>query len=46
MRDLRGNKIAMIFRPMTSLKPVYSVETVAEPLKLHLKMDTAARRRA
>lgn len=41
MRDIRGNQIAMIFQdPMTSMNPVYTIgNQIAEPLKLHLKMD-------
>jgi len=37
MRDIRGNKIAMIFQePMTSLNPVYSVgNQIAEAVKQH-----------
>lgn len=44
MRCVRGNKIAMIFQdPMTSLNPVYTVgNQIREPLKLHLKLDSAA----
>lgn len=43
MRKIRGNKIAMIFQdPMTSLNPVYTVgNQIGEPLKLHLKMNSA-----
>ncbi len=44
MRNIRGNKIAMIFQdPMTSLNPVYTVgNQIEEPLKLHLKMNSKA----
>jgi oligopeptide/dipeptide ABC transporter ATP-binding protein len=37
MRNVRGNKIAMIFQePMTSLNPVYTVgNQIAEAIKLH-----------
>jgi oligopeptide/dipeptide ABC transporter ATP-binding protein len=37
MRDVRGNKIAMIFQePMTSLNPVYTVgNQIVEAVKLH-----------
>ena len=37
IRDLRGNKIAMIFQePMTSLNPVLTVgRQIAEPIELH-----------
>jgi peptide/nickel transport system ATP-binding protein len=40
MRDIRGNKISMIFQePMTSLNPVFTVgEQIAETLMLHKKM--------
>ena len=41
MRQLRGNKISMIFQePMTSLNPVFSVGyQIAESLVLHKRMD-------
>ncbi len=37
MRDIRGNKISMIFQePMTSLNPVYTVgDQIAEAIRLH-----------
>jgi oligopeptide/dipeptide ABC transporter ATP-binding protein len=40
MRQIRGNKISMIFQePMTSLNPVYRVgDQIAESLKLHQGM--------
>jgi oligopeptide transport system ATP-binding protein len=41
MRQVRGNKIAMIFQdPMTSLNPVLTVERqISEALELHMGMD-------
>jgi len=40
MRDIRGNKVAMIFQdPMTSLNPVYKIgHQLAEPLRIHKGM--------
>ncbi|MCC6210820.1 MAG: ABC transporter ATP-binding protein [Burkholderiales bacterium] len=49
MRDLRGNRIAMIFQePMTSLNPVFTVgDQIAETARLHLGLSPAeARKRA
>ena len=49
MRAIRGKHIGMVFQePMTSLNPVLSVgEQIAEPLRIHLKMDrNSARARA
>jgi peptide/nickel transport system ATP-binding protein len=49
MRDIRGNRIAMIFQePMTSLNPVLSVgHQIAESVRIHQGLDrTAARDRA
>ncbi|MBS1984546.1 MAG: ABC transporter ATP-binding protein [Bdellovibrionales bacterium] len=42
MRDIRGNKISMIFQePMTSLNPVFTVGfQIEETLKLHQKMNS------
>ena len=46
MRDIRGNRISMIFQePMTSLNPVYTIHNqIAEPLKLHQNLDKRAAR--
>ncbi|OQW60240.1 MAG: peptide ABC transporter ATP-binding protein [Proteobacteria bacterium SG_bin9] len=40
MRDIRGNRIAMIFQePMTSLNPSLTIGLqIAEPINLHMKM--------
>jgi len=40
MRDIRGNRIAMIFQePMTSLNPSRTIGLqIAEPINLHMKM--------
>jgi oligopeptide transport system ATP-binding protein len=47
MRQIRGNKIAMIFQdPMTSLNPVLTInQQVSEALELHLNMDKDKSRR-
>ena len=48
MRDIRGNRIAMIFQePMTSLNPVFTVgDQIIEALQRHLGLSgDAARRR-
>ena len=44
MRDIRGNRIAMIFQePMTSLNPVLSIgEQIAEALRIHQRLAPAA----
>ncbi len=44
MRDIRGNRIAMIFQePMTSLNPVLTVgDQIAEAVMIHQKADRAA----
>ena len=49
MRQLRGNRIAMIFQdPMTSLNPVLTInQQISEVLQLHMGLDKqAARQRA
>jgi peptide/nickel transport system ATP-binding protein len=44
VRDIRGNRIAMIFQePMTSLNPVFTVgNQIGEGLRRHLKLGTDA----
>jgi peptide/nickel transport system ATP-binding protein len=44
MRDVRGNRISMIFQePMTSLNPVFTVgDQICETLMLHQKLDKKA----
>jgi oligopeptide/dipeptide ABC transporter ATP-binding protein len=46
MRDIRGNRISMIFQePMTSLNPVFTVgEQIAESLRIHKKLEKRAAR--
>ncbi len=46
MRELRGNRIAMIFQdPMTSLNPVLTIgQQIIESLVLHLKLSPAEAR--
>ena len=46
MRNIRGNRIAMIFQePMTSLNPVLTIgRQITESLELHLKMNKEAAR--
>ena len=46
MRDVRGNRISMIFQePMTSLNPVYSVgDQVGEVIRIHEKLSRAETR--
>ncbi len=43
MRDIRGNRIAMIFQePMTSLNPVLTIgEQIAEALRIHQGLDSS-----
>jgi oligopeptide/dipeptide ABC transporter ATP-binding protein len=45
MRQIRGNRIAMIFQePMTSLNPVFTIgNQIEEVLKVHTDLDRAAR---
>ncbi len=45
MREIRGNKISMIFQePMTSFNPVFTIgDQIAEVLMLHQKMDKKTR---
>ena len=47
MRDIRGNRIAMVFQdPMTSLNPVFTIGyQVAEGLRIHRGLDRAAAQR-
>jgi peptide/nickel transport system ATP-binding protein len=47
MRDVRGNRISMIFQePMTSLNPVFTVgDQIGESLRLHAGLDAAGARR-
>ena len=42
MRDIRGNRIAMIFQePMTSLNPVLTIgRQVGEPIEIHQSLDS------
>ena len=44
MRDIRGNRIAMIFQePMTSLNPVFTVgHQIAEAVRIHQGLDRRA----
>jgi peptide/nickel transport system ATP-binding protein len=44
MRDIRGNRIAMIFQePMTSLNPVHTIgEQIAEAVRIHQGLGRAA----
>lgn len=46
MRDVRGNRISMIFQePMTSLNPVYTVgDQIGETLRLHAGLNAAQSR--
>ena len=45
MRDIRGNRIAMIFQePMTSLNPVFTVgDQITEAMRAHDRSASAAR---
>src|SRR6185437_13959177 len=47
MRDIRGNRIAMVFQePMTSLNPLHTIEKqIVETLHLHNRLDGAAARK-
>jgi oligopeptide transport system ATP-binding protein len=47
MRDIRGNKIAMIFQdPMTSLNPVLTINRqISESLELHMGMSRSEARK-
>jgi len=44
LRDVRGNRIAMVFQePMTSLNPVFTIgDQIGEALRAHRSMDEAA----
>jgi oligopeptide/dipeptide ABC transporter ATP-binding protein len=46
MRDLRGDRIAMIFQdPMTSLNPVFTIgDQISEPLRKHRGLSASAAR--
>ncbi|MFZ5763262.1 MAG: ABC transporter ATP-binding protein [Thermodesulfobacteriota bacterium] len=46
MREVRGNRIAMIFQePMTSLNPVYTIgDQLIEPIMLHQKLPRESAR--
>lgn len=46
MRDIRGNRIAMIFQePMTSLNPVLTIgQQIGESVRLHIGLKNAAAR--
>jgi oligopeptide/dipeptide ABC transporter ATP-binding protein len=46
MKEIRGRQVAMVFQePMTSLNPVLTIgEQIAEPVRVHLKMDRKAAR--
>ena len=48
MRQLRGNRLAMIFQePMTSLNPVLTVgHQIAESVRIHTGASAAAHARA